>query len=289
MVVIVVTWPQAHVSWISNLERVMGTGSRSYGCGARAGRTLSVPPSLTPTPPLGFHPVMFRRALEWFGGSVLVYALVAACAGADLDGKGDAPSGGADGDGGGKSGMGASGSGGTGSGNSPGSTGGTSIMNPVDEVLAFVESGTRLKVRTIEGADGSANVIAGQFYDSELEETCYPGRAADGVTRCLPMGGATAFFSDPSCSDRIAYAAKGCTVQKFFRWTTTGAVCGTSDAHLSKVGGLVSPTELYSGTPETCTAVTPAALDIYLEIYDFYEVGPELPASTFVEITDGTL
>lgn len=93
----------------------------------------------------------------------------------------------------------------------------------------------------------------------------------------------------PQLFDRVAYAAKGCMGQKFFRWTTTGAVCGTSDAHLSKVGGLVSPTELYSGTPETCTAVTPAALDIYLEIYDFYEVGPELPASTFVEITDGTL
>lgn len=237
---------------------------------------------------------MFRRALEWFGGSVLVYTLVAACAGADLDGKRDASSGGADGDGGGKSSMGASGTGSNGagtdgSGNSPGSTGGTSIMNPVPDALAFPESGSRLKVRTIEGADGSANVIAGQFYDSELEETCYPGRATDGVTRCLPLGAATTIFSDPSCSDRVAYAAKGCMGQKFFRWTTTGAVCGTSDAHLSKVGGLVSPTELYSGTPETCTAVTPAVLDIYLETYDFYEVGPELPANTFVEITEGTL
>lgn len=158
---------------------------------------------------------MFRRALEWFGGSVLVYALVAACAGADLDGTGDASSGGADGDGGGKSGMGASGSGGTGSGNSPGSTGGTSMMNPVPDALAFPESGSRLRVQTIEGADGSANVIAGQFYDSELEETCSPGRAADGVTRCLPssvaLGG---FFADAGCSTRVVYSTKDCTAPK---------------------------------------------------------------------------
>lgn len=256
----------------------------------RGARTFPVSSSLPPPLHSASITEMFRRALEWFGGSVLVYALVAACAGADLDGKRDASSGGADGSGPngmGPNGMGPNGSGATG--NSPGSTGGSSIMNPVPDALAFPESGSRLKVQTISGSDGSANVIAGGFYDSELEETCYPGRAADGVTRCLPMGGATAFFSDPSCSDRIAYAAKGCTVQKFFRWTTTGAVCGTSDAHLSKVGGLVSPTELYSGTPETCTAVTPAVLDIYLETYDFYEVGPELPASTFVEITEGTL
>lgn len=78
---------------------------------------------------------------------------------------------------------------------------------------------------------------------------------------------------------------------KYLQWTTSDAsACGTTTrSHLAVIGDETTPTALYQGTPEACTAVAPAALDIYLEIYDFYEVGAELPASTFVEITEGTL
>lgn len=183
--------------------------------------------------------------------------------------------------------MGASGSGGTGSGNSPGSTGGTSIMNPVDEVLAFVESGSRLKVRTIEGADGSANVIAGGFYDSELEEVCFPGRAADGVTRCLPSAlGANTYFSDADCTGKLVATLKGCLAPKYASWSTAGTSCGTDAMGVAPVSSQVVPSELYMRSEESCIELSAASSN---QTLDFYTVSAELPANTFVQITEGTL
>lgn len=183
--------------------------------------------------------------------------------------------------------MGASGSGGTGSGNAPGSTGGTSMMNPVPDALAFPESGSRLKVRTIEGADGSANVIAGQFYDSELEETCYPGRGADGVTRCLPSAqGANTYFSDADCTGRLVATLKGCLAPKYASWSTAGSSCGTDAMGVAPVGSQVVPSELYMRSGESCIELSAASTN---QTVDFYSVGAELPASTFVAITEGTL
>lgn len=187
--------------------------------------------------------------------------------------------------------MGADGAGPDGTGNAPGSNGGTSIMNPVPDALAFPESGSRLKVRTVSGSDGSANLIAGQFYDSELDDNCSPGRAADGVTRCLPNadGLVGLFFSDSGCSIPVAALTKGCSAPKHMRWVKTGATCTTgSTTSVALIGSQYVPTELYYGTPESCGTLT-AALSSYNDLYDFYAVGAELPASTFVQVTEGTL
>lgn len=62
-----------------------------------------------------------------------------------------------------------------------GAAGAEDQRGPVEPV-----SGSRLVVEAWDGADGSRLPVG--LYDRELGVRCAPGLAADGVTRCLPVG-----------------------------------------------------------------------------------------------------
>lgn len=72
------------------------------------------------------------------------------------------------------------------------------------------KSGARLQVRPIvyEGDDGSIIHMGEEFFDTKLRVTCQPQRTTAGDTRCVPMQKHVfaAYFADPSCTSRVAWA-----------------------------------------------------------------------------------
>ncbi len=64
------------------------------------------------------------------------------------------------------------------------------------------ESGSRLKVRTLIGEDGSRQPAG--WYDTQLETECSWRTASDGQTRCLPIAIPTIYFADAACMQPIA-------------------------------------------------------------------------------------
>jgi hypothetical protein len=169
-----------------------------------------------------------------FLSGCMVYVIVAACSAIDPAGQRGATSwqgdggrgdggtasmasgqGGVDGSGGlgGRPDVGSGGRGGSASNVGSGGSGG-SILDPVPTASADPISGTRLKARYWQGADGSKSYIDGAWYDSELDINCAAAIAADGTFRCLPTpydGTASEWvqvgffaFEDSLCTQPIA-------------------------------------------------------------------------------------
>lgn len=151
-----------------------------------------------------------QRSLEWLGGSILVYVLVAACSGA-----------------GGRADDGPRAVGGMGGIEGGSSTDAPLFDSPVSDALADQHtSGSRLKARWYVGADGSRQ-FAGWF-DTDLEVNCdFFYLAADGKRRCMPTGTATiatGYYTDPRCTSPLLIVTKGCARPKY---TTITYVPGT--------------------------------------------------------------
>lgn len=81
-------------------------------------------------------------------------------------------------------------------------------------------SGTRLKVRYVEGDDGS-RAPAG-FFDTVRNEACTFSQSEDGRLRCLPTEDlvtvAPSLFVDSTCTQRVAFG--GCVFPRFARELT---------------------------------------------------------------------
>jgi hypothetical protein len=141
-------------------------------------------------------------------------------------------------------------------------------------------SGTRLRARVWSGSDGSEQFI--DWYDNSRKEECSFRTGADGVDRCLPSGAyAGSLFSDASCTQRIAYATKGCAAPKYADTYDT-ATCGLFKYHMFPVTGAYSPGSLYALSGNSCQATAPNA---WTASYDLYSVGAEIPASSFQDAT----
>jgi hypothetical protein len=86
----------------------------------------------------------------------------------------------------------------------PGVDGGAGL-EPISSMREAL-SGSRLRVRYVEGDDGS-RITAG-FYDTARNEPCSFGPAEDGRLRCLPTEDLVTVlpgvFADPLCSQRLA-------------------------------------------------------------------------------------
>ncbi len=173
-----------------------------------------------------------RDAWKYLVGSIITYAVVAACSAAgDPRRQGSTgsaePEGNATGAAGPQSGNGASAGAGVGAGvgvgvgaaaasagGTPTSTGGSpldSILDPVPDADA-AEDGTRLKVIYQVSADGLKVPITWQYFDSELGIECAVHRATDGKQRCLPnRSAALTAFTDTSCTQPIVlFASDSC-------------------------------------------------------------------------------
>jgi hypothetical protein len=161
--------------------------------------------------------------------------------------------------------------------------------------------GTRLKAVQTRylGDDGSLLArVEAQFYDEGLGVWCRPERAPDGEMRCLPAWTEIAdvrpaWFLDAACQQRVAtYASaalEGCGAKfaaepvstvnscsggwfydRGLRVFALGRRLSTGDAYFTNEGGACVPTSWKQG------------VDTVLEIY---EVGPEVPSTTFVKLS----
>lgn len=152
-------------------------------------------------------------------------------------------------------------------------------------------NGTRIRARqttyTVVGADGTKQSSTGWggWFDTQRNEPCAVTRASDGKQRCLPATGGSvtaSYFSDATCTKPVVlvYAAEvtACSapyaVPAYANSSSTVAGCIENSIH--SVGVNVSVMYVKS------TTCIPTTIPTY---YKVYELGPEVPASSFVEFT----
>lgn len=140
-------------------------------------------------------------------------------------------------------------------------------------------SGTRLRARYLEGSDGSRYYNG--FQDTMLGVPCFPQRASDGITRCLPQEPQNAvgsFFSDSNCTNPAIVVLKSCASPPTYgrRNAAGGSTCEYAVEIIQRVGAI---TTLYSGEPGSCSATT-----VFDATHDFYSATVVAP-STFQAMT----
>jgi hypothetical protein len=151
------------------------------------------------------------------------------------------------------------------------------IMNPVPDASAEPQSGTRLKAVYRVADDGSKEFVPGAWFDTMRQENCSFVRAADGKDRCLPQGLGASAFSDSACTKPIVATASGCAAPKY----ALGAVedtCseGPSGLRVFAVGAVTTPATIYVQSGSQCFPAGAASTGA-----TYYEVGAEIPASSF--------
>ena len=165
-------------------------------------------------------------------------------------------------------------------------------------------SGSRITVKqaVMVGSDGTRSPATYSYYDNQLATSCTLQTAADGKTRCLPVGvtyGGS--YLDSACSVRMMFAQATCPPRyaKSDVILSTGDVCSTgpfSGSRIFSVGQQVFPTPnagdpacyplfgvancTHPGDPCTCVSGGTACVGSS----SWYAI-TELPASTFVEFT----
>lgn len=155
------------------------------------------------------------------------------------------------------------------------------LMDPVPEAAADPTSGSRLKAKYRVADDGSKAYLPYEWFDSERNETCFFGVAADGKERCLPGGhhATSGFFTDPACSMPIAYTFAGCQPD----YVVVGepnppnaCIFNVAVTHLHNLGPAINPATVYSKSGNSCSGGPPSPQFIY------FGIGAEIPASSFV-------
>jgi hypothetical protein len=167
------------------------------------------------------------------------------------------------------------------------------VLNPVPGASAQTTNGTRLKAEYWTADDGTRAYLPNTFWDSERGEECQFRLASDGVLRCLPLIGAAvdsptnAYYSDSGCTTRLG--AVDCSGNQPKYSGQTDSLC-SSLAHVytnqSVYTGPVYHSSTYYdgapyGTPE-CTLMTWPTTENRTTVYN---LGPEIPASSFVAAT----
>jgi len=160
---------------------------------------------------------------------------------------------------------------------SPGAEGPGSSGGPDTEESAaaptppnFNQSGSRLKVMFIEGADGSRESV-GTFFDSTRKEECVFARHASGGRRCIPLAavGVAPYSTSAGCTDRLAYVEpKGAAPKYLMSFDGGYRIYAAGAVHMGSV---------YSANPSSCQEMSrePAFPGT------FYTVGAEIPPSEF--------
>jgi hypothetical protein len=136
-------------------------------------------------------------------------------------------------------------------------------------------SGSRLRVRYLQGSDGSKQAIG--WYDTVLEDTCE--FFGDNDTRyCLPgvpqLGGFVPLYANSTCTSPAMRVPDGCAGAKFVR---SGGASACPVAGNIQVVPAVQLTTIYQINGGQCVQVTqPTA---------YQATGPALPYSQFVSAT----
>lgn len=161
----------------------------------------------------------------------------------------------------------------------PDPTGGSGGVGGAASKQAGYTSGTRLKARTLTGADGSQQLVG--WYDSGRGENCTFRLAGDGTMRCLPDATAVGViaFADAGCTVPVAIIRKGAA-----NTAPPPAYVGSLDPTTGQLRvyatGVVTGS-LYLGNPLSCVQ---SGLNNSTETA--YASGNELAASNFVSATE---
>lgn len=158
--------------------------------------------------------------------------------------------------------------------------------------------GSRLTPNRVsyDGADGSRYAPdAESFHDNVLDVDCTVRVAVDGTRRCLPIYFANAtivegddYYADVACTRRVARAwhevMYGC-VTRYASMTVEPGVCAPRPNGVERFYELgarrTSPPYYRSGVNCVQSSVTSSTWTDYA----WYELGSELPPSTFVQFT----
>ena len=137
------------------------------------------------------------------------------------------------------------------------------------------ESGSRLKARTLVGADGSRSPNG--WHDSQLDTDCQWRKAADGTQRCLPAGLVANRFLDDQCTEPVV-AQDDCEPSDFVIVSDDSQTCGAR-YHVFPLAAVVTPATAYyrNGSGACTTIAVPQGT--------LHATGTELPASGFVAAT----
>ncbi len=196
-----------------------------------------------------------------FGGSLVIYFVVAACSAAYTEQAAPTPA--------------------------PTAGPAPATPSPLDPVpLAMADgtkSGTRLKLQLWEGSDGSRQFV--QFFDSQLQTPCAVSASSqtiDGKIRCLPQVAGRLYFSDAMCKTPGVYVVdKTLTPQPKVVAVQPGYSGSlTYQDHYTLKGLINAPAIAYLGGMKDGCQPVPLPADS-----NYYEVGPPLPPTTFVEMT----
>lgn len=141
-------------------------------------------------------------------------------------------------------------------------------------VMGVYESGDRLKMRVGDSPDGARHFIG--WFDEELGIACAFATATDGAQRCLPAVAmnVASFFADDGCTQPLGFHNPCSTSPEYMRRVD---VC-TGEQDIYRVGPAFTG-QAYQGSPGSCFAVTPNAVELYT-------LGAEQAASTFVAIEE---
>jgi hypothetical protein len=152
------------------------------------------------------------------------------------------------------------------------------LLDPVPKAAADPMSGTRLRARYRLGDDGSKEYLPGSWFDSQRNETCTFVAAADGQQRCLPDGITVVAFSDSGCTKPIVMAPTSCSAPAY-ALTLDDATCSGAlpSTHVLALGAATMPSGLYLKNGTTCFSAGPVVTG-----YDYYDIGAEVPATSFV-------
>lgn len=144
---------------------------------------------------------------------------------------------------------------------------------------AGFEEGARLKVRAINGTDGSKQ-LAG-FYDSQLQTNCFYVTASDGSTRCMPLtASGQMLFTNATCSQAVLVGDCFATQPYYALPVSIGSGCTAAQGfRVFEAGTPSAATTFYYGTPANCQLYpSPISGQVYN--------ATELPPSSFVQGTE---
>lgn len=196
--------------------------------------------------------------------------------------------GGFQGAGGGTTSTGGGGGKATGGGTAQGSGGGTASGGGAGGGTGIhreeLTAGTRLKVRSIVGTDGSR--FQQNFYDSVLGVVCYFGPASDGTFRCIPQAVVSGgqYYSDSSCTLNVFTAH--CSYTALFGPLVYGSIYNTQTCNgpydYYKLGGAYSG-NLFTKNATSCVAAGTTSDSTRSSTLFFVAAGGVVPPSSFVQ------
>lgn len=162
-------------------------------------------------------------------------------------------------------------------------------------VLQSVESGTRLKRKVLTGADGSRQVNQTVFFDSSMNMNCSYRKLADGNMHCTPANSAKPYkypvagysiYTDSSCANLAPTLA---SIPIGLRTEVTTIIEGEdatsviSSTRIYQRGAEVSG-QLYASNGGSCFLLNNGSWSWA----NYYFVGAEIPASTYVQAAETT-